>query len=239
VYPIPDNIKAVVWSGSYLYLARAIEGLLILDIGNPVAPVLVGEMDPYPTVTEITSLAVSGSHAYLGANNGNLSILDVSDPAQPQPAGLFDPPDWYDAPQEVTSVQVIGHIAYLGVTTPPPTPLAGFHTGRVFIVDVSDPEEPVELDIVHTGGGFDWVPMKIELNDSRMYIAYEREGLVIFNNSTPEQPAAIGTYDPSESITGVSVSGEEIYVYNKSAFILRYADTLTFKTFLPMIVSNP
>jgi hypothetical protein len=134
-------------------------------------------------------------------------------------------------------VQVKDQIAYLGVTTPPPTPLAGFHDGRVFMVDISDPEEPLELGVLPNDGG--WAPMKIELDADLIYVAYERQGLVIYKNSNPAEPTITGLYNPSEPVIGVSISAEQIYLYNKSAFILRYSiGANSNHIYLPLISAN-
>ncbi len=217
----PAELTQVVRSGNYLFVAAGPAGLLILDLSNPTAPSQLGSLDPDYSVNALT---VSGNYAYLAADNGNLTVIDITDPTNPHEVALYNPPDdALSSPQIATSVQVKDQIAYLGVISPPPTLLAGYYTGEVILIDVSDPETPVELGGLPTDG-YGWAPMQIELDAAHAYVAFERQGLGVYDIANPNATTWIGGYDPSESVAGVALSGDYIFAFNKSAFILRYID---------------
>ena len=131
-------------------------------------------------------------------------------------------------------------IAYLGVIHPPPTPRAGYYDGTVFMIDISNPQAPVELGVLPSGG-YGWAPLKIELGLDRVYVAYEQEGLEVYDTTDSSAPARIGSFEPSEPVVSLSLSGDVIYLYNKSIFMLRYDEAayLANRAYLPMVNKSP
>jgi hypothetical protein len=61
------------------------DGLHLLDISQPTAPLLLGQ---YDTDNYLYDLSVQGDTVYLIGWNG-LEIVDVTDPANPQQIGSF------------------------------------------------------------------------------------------------------------------------------------------------------
>jgi hypothetical protein len=105
--------------GNYAYMT-ADAGLDILDVSNPVLPVLVGTLPgPYGHIV------LNGHYAYLAA--GGLVIVDIADPAHPAVAG------WYVSDKRnFMDVAVAGDYAYL------------VDYNGLLILDVSDPAHPLE-----------------------------------------------------------------------------------------------
>ena len=73
-----DGDLAVV--GKYAYIAAGVDGLRIVDVSDPQAPVEVGGCD---TPGSAKDVSVCGSHAYVADGDGGLQVVDVSDPVHP------------------------------------------------------------------------------------------------------------------------------------------------------------
>ncbi|MBA7587457.1 hypothetical protein ES708_29486 [subsurface metagenome] len=90
-------------SGSYAYVANGGDGLAIIDISDPTAPVKIGHFDDGGDVSDVY---VSGSYAY-SVDIECLSIINISDPTAPVKIGHFDDGG------ELTDVFVSGSYAYV------------------------------------------------------------------------------------------------------------------------------
>jgi hypothetical protein len=71
----------VVVDGRYAYVADLEEGLRVVDVGDPAAPLAVGGELPLGSPSSIAKL---GSRVYLGAGPDGVQVIDVSDPTAPR-----------------------------------------------------------------------------------------------------------------------------------------------------------
>ena len=209
-------------------LFAAQSGMLTLDISNPLAPIEISTFNVGGN--GINAIAVAGGTAFLAVDNGNLVIVDISDLAVPTEMGWFDPPDRYGGGQEATAIQVQGDIVYMTTVEPPPTPLAEYYVGDTWLIDVSNPQEPSLISSISPSGA----PFDLRVDAGVATIAYEREGLRLYDISNPETPLERGSYNPSENIYGVDLADGLIYLYNNSLFITEYVSSTT-QIFLPAI----
>jgi hypothetical protein len=95
--PAPAQKVKVV--GSYAYVAAQAAGLLVIDVSDPGAPLLVGSV----ATTAATDVDVNGSYAYVADGAGGLRVVDISVPQSPQIVGTYG---WPNA--MATSVSVAG-----------------------------------------------------------------------------------------------------------------------------------
>ncbi|HBO41654.1 MAG TPA: hypothetical protein DD477_10620, partial [Spirochaetaceae bacterium] len=68
-------------SGAYAYVADGYAGLHIIDISNPITPILVSTFDTIGAGA--FGIYVSGVYAYVADWNTGLYIIDISNPAAP------------------------------------------------------------------------------------------------------------------------------------------------------------
>jgi hypothetical protein len=81
------DVYSVEVSGNYAYCLYS-NGLQILDITNPVSPVIVGSAF-FPT--NDGALKISGDYAYIvSGSDGHFQIFNISDPANPTSEGGYD-----------------------------------------------------------------------------------------------------------------------------------------------------
>jgi hypothetical protein len=128
-------------TGHYAYVAATnSNSLVIVDVSDPTAPMVVGAVHDDDLLNQAYSVFVSGQYAYVAAqgcvpkgctaSGGNaLVVVDVADPSAPAIAGSYR-----DAirTHHADSVQVVGNRAYL----------TAFYSDTVTVLDVSNPASP-------------------------------------------------------------------------------------------------
>ncbi len=180
--------------GELAYIAVRNRGLYIVDVSDPVAPVVAGSLR---TLGAPQDVSVVGDLAYVAASYGDLFVVNVSDPAAPALVGDFE------TPGVVMDVQVVGHLAYLADDV-----------GGLQIVDISDPAAPLPVGSLDTPGAAQDVHVVGQL----AYVADEDGGLRIVDVSDPAAPAAVGNIGvPGASAMHVQVVGNLAYVAHGDA----------------------
>ncbi|MEZ4397568.1 MAG: FlgD immunoglobulin-like domain containing protein [Candidatus Krumholzibacteriia bacterium] len=137
------------------YLTFYFDGLVVVDVSNPLDPI---ELRTYATGGPVFAVAVVGDLAYLAEGSG-LRILNVSSPAFPAQVSYLplSYPLW--------DVAVFADHAYVAAGP------AGFH-----LIDVSDPELPIEAGYFETGGR----GRALSIDRGLAYLADLDDGLWIF-----------------------------------------------------------
>jgi len=139
-------------SGNYAYIASLqSNGLEIVDISNPAAPVHAGKIANNTggaVLNQVNSVFVSGNYAYLTPGAGftlrGLEIVNITDPANPTHTGFLQDGTGGAVMDYPTSVFVSGNYAYV----------TSRNSNALEIVDVSNPAAPVHTGkIVHGDGG--------------------------------------------------------------------------------------
>ncbi len=173
------SFNAITISGNYAFIASdgvdipQRNGLLIIDINNPVIPVETGHCwfagDPQ-------DVQVIGNYAFV-ATGGGLSIVEISDPLHPSRVTFYDTPGW------AVCVAILNDIAYIAEVE------QGEH--GLCIIDVSDPIHPIQIGYFETQDNANG----IVVYENYAYIADHMSGLRIIDISSPDQPVETGYYD--------------------------------------------
>ena len=217
--------------------------LAILDLSQPAAPVLQGQITLPAMPLELT---VVGAHAYM-IGFDRLFIVDISNHQAPTLVGQLD------ALQHATDVAVAGSYAYVSS-----------HRWGLQIIDVSNPTSPVRvgryaaegfmggvsvagnyacvargssgvevLDVTNPAapqrlGGYtgNWQALSVSIQGAYAYIAAGDAGVHVLNISNPASPIRTGGYDTPGSALRVTVKGNQAYVADDSwgALILSLAN---------------
>lgn len=127
---VPSQNRVAV-NGHYAYVATSTSGLVIVDIADPAAPVIVSTL-PMPNGNPAFDVRLNGNHAFIAAN-GALVDVDVTDPAAPVIARSL-------LSAGAQSLDLVGTKAYT---------VAG---GTFSVYDLSDPAAFTLLDRGSQGG---------------------------------------------------------------------------------------
>ncbi len=196
--------------GDLAYLARYQDGLRIVDISTPTAPVDVGHGPcEHPADNEIyndVKLVASGGRRYalIGSNRVGVVVWDVTAPAVPVIVAHFGTADLGEG-ANVHTLFVDGGRAYL----------ANLRSG-LEIWDLGNPAQPVKLG----GFGLRGAPEGAFLHDlyvegARAYLNYWNGGMAIVDVSVPATPRLVGTFvgygeESSHSSWVTTVGGRRI-----------------------------
>lgn len=174
--------------GDIAYVADGLEGVKVINVSNPAAPVLLGS---FATGGDARDLTVVGDRAYVATGAPGLRILDVSNPAAPTSLGIFNTTGLAGA------VQVVGNLAYVA------DGLAGLQ-----IIDVADAANPVRVGLYNTLGE----AVGVQVVGNTAYVADGGSGLQIIDVTNPATPLRLGGYNTPDFAKAVQVVGNLAYV---------------------------
>jgi len=140
-WPPYSEILDISFRDDYLYVANNIYGFYLMDIFNPLNPEMITwheNFDYFHGIFIYDELAFSVSWY------GGLTILDVSNPLDSFVIGEYQGAYYND-------IVVNDNLAYVGADS------------GLLVFDVSDPENPVLLDVNNGGGGIDRLLLKDNL----------------------------------------------------------------------------
>lgn len=222
--------------GSYLYVTDSTSGLLIYDVSDPSAPVLLSTTDTPDTAA---SVFVSGRYAYVGevGPSAGLRIYDISDPYLPVLVGSET--SMYGG----ASIVLSGKYAYLGLSNSGlkiydiSSPSAPKYLGRyflndnindiavrgnfaymaadggVYVIDVTNPLSPV-LASSDTPAS---APLGIYVTDKNAYVADGTSGVLIYDITDRYAITEVGSYNTAGTANAVSLVGTDLYVADHSS----------------------
>ena len=186
--------KDIYISGYYAFIANGSDGLLILNLNVPSAPV---EISSYNTPGYAYGVSVSGEYAYVADGSAGLRVINISDLANPYEVG------YYNTLVYDYGVAVSGDYACLA---------EGYYGLR--IIDVSDPYNPYEVSYCETPGD----ACDVAVSGEFAFVADYECGLRIIEISDPYNPIEVGYYDTSGDALGIVASGDYAYVADGSHF---------------------
>ena len=174
-------------------------GLQIIDISNPVDPIIVGY---YHTGAWVQHVEIVGDIAYIDNCSNGLLILDVSNPLDPQYIGSC---------AETTSIQsltVDGDLVYIAAG------MLGLQ-----IVDASDLQNPILI-----GGYTSLSTKKIAYRNGFAFVGNDMGNVQVYDVSDPTEPVEVNWFNDISSLRDMKLvdtyliilSWSEILIYDIS-----------------------
>ncbi len=204
----------IVWAvevvGDYAYLGVR-DHLVIADITNPLAPVLLGETDrllapidspefDYSCTGLVRDIAVAGDYAYVAADSGGIKIVDVSNPLHPHVVGQTNS-------LGSMAVAVEGGFLVEGTNRCEDW---GLQNGEVVIYALSDPLHPVRTGVIQHGPGYrDDINQGVDIEGNYAYSQTGYPGVVIIPLADP----AAHQFFEVPDVTVLNVLAEGHYLY--------------------------
>ncbi len=183
----------VVVKDGWAYVADETNGLVIMDVRDPRAPVSATR---YPIPGDgVVGVTVVGNRAYAACRDQGLWVFDVSDPRVPLKLGS------YPTSHSAIRTAVAGDFAYVAI-----------YSGGLEIVNVRDPARMSTVRTVR-GIGEAW---DVVVSGGVAYVAGKAEGLVMIDVGNPSEAMVLGRYDTPGAAFGVEVSGNLAYVADGS-----------------------
>lgn len=201
---VPGGCYEVSVWGSTLYVSQANgQGggsggdLLVVDVSDPTRPTLVGQRGALAG-SYGDEVCGDGPLVGFGHASSHFEMWRAAQPATGTVLGSLPPSD----PENFSTaaVAVSGDTAYIGE--------AGTLTGRVTVVDVSNPAVPAQLSYWNAP----YAVGDVAAEGDTLYAATDLGGLQILDVSNPASPAFLGSCDTSWYANGVAISGNTAYV---------------------------
>lgn len=180
---IPLVARVITIAGPLAYVASLTQGLQILDLHIPAAPVVIGG---FATPGTITDIEVVGDLAYVVQENAPAQIIDVRNPQHTVVLSSLPP---------TSAIAVSGQMAYL---------VSG--TDRLLIVDVHTPASPHQVGQYLMPDGVS----DVAADGSIAYVAGS-DGVRILDLHEPARPILLATYPASAGATSVHLAGSTVY----------------------------
>jgi len=150
-------------AGSFGYVADGSQGLRVIDVSTPEAPVEVGAVD---TPGVAYGVAVAGGYAYVADGSQGLRVIDVNTPSVP--VGIA----FVDTPGVARAVAVVGGYAYVADGG-----------GGLRVIDVSTPSAPVEVGFYDVFGALAGVAggmLGVAISSGYVFSAGGDAGIYVF-----------------------------------------------------------
>jgi hypothetical protein len=199
-------------------------GLQLIDVGDPVAPALLGT---YNTLGWAYGVDVLGDHAFVADYSQGLQVIDISNPTAPTWVGS------YNTSGNAYGVEVSGDHAYvadytyglqvINISNPASPSFAGSYFTPTYaygvdvsgnhafvadrdsglqVVDITDPTDPKLAGTCDTPGqAYD-----VHVYGGYAFVADYDGGLQVINITDPTNPTLAGTYDTPHLSMGIDVS---------------------------------
>ncbi len=189
------TLEHIAVAGDFVFASNT-WGLLVFDVGNPAETVM---MDSIPILGSISSLVIQEDILYVGAKS--FPRFDVSNPRNLRRLPDID---------GFTLISVrVGDYAY------------SYGYERLFVADISDPEEPVIVDTLRT----DFYTTKMIAKDDVLLCLSERYERVfqLISIQNPDQPELIGEFQNDlfrerETLgTPIQLVGDQLYLTTYAA----------------------
>ena len=193
--------NCIVTEGHYAYVGLGSSDLLILDIVDPAAPLVIGRCDNVGA----SGLCVINHFAYLAVagGSGGLTVVDCSSPAQPIVTAKLETGFGYACHGAGNLVCLVGQDVSQTQSS-------------LHVFDVTDPAHPQRLGNCSLPAA----PSDVYLAGTHAYVADGTAGLLVIDLSNPAEPKLVGTCVTGGGAGGVQVVGTTAYVTGDAGLLV-------------------
>ncbi|MBK8164493.1 MAG: hypothetical protein IPK64_00865 [bacterium] len=185
----PSGFGAVAFAGDRAFGLDYFEGLLTLDVTDPLHPVETARL---PLGGDQRAIALGGGHAFVAAGLGGLHAIDLADPDQPTLAlTMF-------SGASVRDVEKVGDLLLVSKDA------AGVET--LSVLDATDWQAPATLGAVTVYGAGE-----ISVAGTRALVSKEG-GVALVDFAQPAMPTVLGTWTAAGGVSGHVLAGSVAWV---------------------------
>ena len=196
-----DGIGVGSVGGSY-----SIIRLQIIDVNNPLKPLLVGISDKIYASIASHDLEVVGNYVF-AAIGGGFKVFDISNPSNPIIIADIIPENGY--PGSIRDITVAGDFAYLAFYKYDELlgqPYEEFASYR--IIDIENPANPAYIGEIEVSD----IPYGVAVSEDYSYLTMENSGIATIDIHNPTKPIFLNTIDTSGTARDLIISGDHVYV---------------------------
>ncbi|MFZ9854243.1 MAG: immunoglobulin domain-containing protein [Limisphaerales bacterium] len=197
VVDTPGAPMDIVVRDGFAFVADGPGGFQIIDVRNPLQPVIVGSLPPIGS-TGPEHVAVQGQYAFLGEETRGLRIVDISNLSTPKDVTVFPSQNW------VIGLALSGNRVFL----------TEYQYG-LEIVDITNPTQPVALARYPVPGQ----ARRVWADGDLAYLAIDRVPgeLQVLNLVDPTHPEVLGSTEISPFARDFQGQGRYAFLASNSA----------------------
>jgi hypothetical protein len=202
-HPVSLSAQTLDVDGNYAYIAASENGLRVVDVSNPQAPLNVGEL-VFPSA--VGHVAVANGFAYVADQfANNVYIVDVSNPVTPTLMATYPLMD------KAYGLDVAGNYLYVAQNG------LGLH-----VIDVTTPTMPIQAGQYPLG----WYSDKgdVVVANGRVYLTSSTNGVALFDVTDPTTPVLVDDYDSAGFAESVAVAIDYLYVADNAGGLLIFGE---------------
>ncbi len=204
------SYEGLALEGDLLVAARHGDGLELIDVTNPSAPVTLSQMT---NLTDAWDLEIRGDIAYVADGAGGLRVVDISNPLLPLLLATLPTSGF------AKDVDVEGDLAAVACGS------AGFD-----VFDVSDVMNISQLGHGNTTG----LAITLDLDGGTLFVS-DWDDVEAFDLSVPESPGLAGWEKTPVRAMGLAAEGGRVYVADWNRFrIYDFGPTLAPDVYVAM-----
>jgi hypothetical protein len=204
---LPGKIRWIEIAGSYAYVSVELVGLVVVNISNPAAPLVVATLS-YPDIAYDTGkVVVSGQQVFL-LSDGKLRIIDVTNPAAPAQIGLYE----HSALSVFSLLDAANGRVFVGLVEGNCLAGSGACANRVQIVNVVNPASPVEEGYVSGE-----LPYDAAVYQSWLYVSDYYGPVKAIDISNPMTPIVLEASFPGFGALGLLVDANYLHMIESMA----------------------
>jgi hypothetical protein len=218
-------------SGSYAFIADERYGLIIVDIGDPSYPYIIGTfgIGNY----QVTGIYTKGEYAYLAGRSKGIYVLNISNVSEPTLVTQYSPgfdafgiyitdtlafiADYWDGIRalSISQPESISEVSFLEL----PDRMVDIFVSGTFayvaaldsgmrVINISNPHSMLEVGSFNLGNA---QARRLFVNDTIAFIAYDNAGLQMVNISNASNPVFVGSF-PTYNARGIFVEDSFAYL---------------------------
>lgn len=187
----PSGFGDVAFAGDRAFGLDYFEGLLTLDVSDPLHPVETARL---PLGGDKRAIALGGDHAFVAAGLGGLQVIGLTDPDQPTLVTTMFPGE------TVRGVAKVGDL--LLVTKA----LASGSQAALAVLDATDWQAPVPLGAVPVA------EVGRVTAEGTLALVTRAGGFAVVDFSQPATPVVLGTWLGGDPVSGMVLAGTMAYV---------------------------
>lgn len=179
----PASGLGVAALGSFVYVADPVQGLLTLDVSDPLNPAL---RSTYKPAGQCRGVGIKGNHLFVINHEVGVDIMDLADPAEPKwISGI-------DLPGEAHQIDFWDNAAYVASW------IAGLQ-----VLNIQNLANPTLMGSCKTA----MFARDVGAFANKTFLADGIGGLVVFDRTNPFNLRKIGTFPVSQEASKVAVNG--------------------------------
>lgn len=208
-YDMSGNLDAygVYISSGNAFVSRAVgvdKEFIVLDISNPAAPTVIGSVD---TVSLARDIVVIGNYAYLSTTNVNLEVNVIN---------LTN----ITAPVLLSGFNISGNNVGNTIVGFDTTIFVGLSTGKISIINISNPNILLELSSYTVGAGRSAVnDLQLGIDNTHLFTGTSNSSMEfhVIDVINLNSPAALGLLNLTGNLFGISYDPDKDLIYAASS----------------------